>query len=355
MASSDADVVQRVQRAVADALARLGLTDSTGEVVAAVSGGADSLCLLDALVATLPQARRRLFVVHVDHRIRPTSRQDALHVAAIGAGYGLRCAVCIVDVPALAASEGRGIEEAARFGRYRALRDVPGARGGRVVATGHTSDDSVETVLLNLLRGSGRRGLGGISEDERLDSRALGESNVRVRKRLLRVVRPLVEVSRAETVAYCQARGLDWRVDETNADPRFTRNRVRAHLLPVLRTYNSAVDRSLLRMAQLLRDEDDWVDAVARRRKRRITPGRGGGSALTLSGWQRQPLPIRRRIVRHIASSLGYDEIGFEAVERALAVGSDDGPRRAELGGGMTVERQADTLFFNRTQRQSDD
>ena len=302
----------------------------------AVSGGADSLCLLDALVATVARPERRLVVGHVDHRLRATSSHDAEHVRAVAAGYGLRCEVRTIDVAGLAAAEGRGIEEAARLARYRTLRDLLIGPGTPVVATGHTRDDSVETVLLHLLRGSGRAGLGGISEDERFDRDSLPT---------LRIVRPLLGVGRADTVAYCDARGIRWLTDETNVDPRFARNRVRAHLLPVLRTYNPAVDQSLLRMARAIRDEDAWLDAVARRRWRRIGAV-DDGATLSLPGWQRQPRAIRRRLVRLIAQSLGVDEVGFEAVERALAVGSEGGPPRAELGGGLSIERRADTVIF---------
>jgi tRNA(Ile)-lysidine synthetase-like protein len=355
MASSDADVVQRVQRAVAEALDRQRVLNARRRIVVAVSGGVDSLCLLDALVATLPWTERRLIVGHVDHQLRPDSGSDTEHVRAIAAGYGLRCALLRVDVTALAAAERRGVEEAARVGRYRALRDAYPGSGTPVVATGHTRDDVVETVLLHILRGSGRAGLGGISEDEVLDDGALGQPRMPGPPRVLRVVRPLIGVGRADTVAYCEARRIRWLTDETNVDPRFTRNRVRAHLLPVLRTYNPAIDVSVTRMARVLLDEDAWLDDVARRRCRRIARDVDGGRGLSLDGWRRQPVPMRRRIVRLIANAAGFDEIGFEAVERALAVGSDDGPPRAQLGGGLSIERRADTLIFNIDARVRDD
>jgi tRNA(Ile)-lysidine synthetase-like protein len=343
MASSDADVVQRVQQAVAQALDRHGLLDAPHRMVVAVSGGADSLCLLDALVTVVPDPTRRLFVGHVDHQLRPESGADAEHVRQAAATRGLPCEIVGVNVPALAAAERRGIEETARLARYGALRAFGDAVGTDVAATGHTRDDSVETVLMHLLRGSGRTGLGGIAADDYLELGA-GDDPPR-----LRVVRPLLRVGRAETSAYCQSRGIRWLDDPTNSDPKMLRNRVRHHLLPVLRTYNPAVDDALDRLSEVMRDEDAYLFEATIRRYRDLVSHRDGHSWLNLRLWGRLPIALQRRVVREIAQDLGWLEISLEAIERALAVGRENGPPRAELGGGMTVERRADTLSFTRT------
>jgi tRNA(Ile)-lysidine synthetase-like protein len=350
MASSDADVIQRVQQAVLDALERDGLSPPHLPVVVAVSGGADSLCLLDALVAVLPDAKQSLVVGHVDHLLRPSSANDAAHVRSIAAGYGLSCKIVTADVPALAETERRGIEEAARLGRYRALRDLAADAGRQTILTGHTRDDQVETILMHLIRGSGTRGLRGIPAYEWFDEVALGEDRPPDIYLGVYVVRPLLEVIRADTQQYCEARGIRWRVDETNADPRFLRNRVRGHLLPVLRTYNDGVDRALIRLSRVMRDDDDFLDELTSQRWHRLVRQDGDRYVVDLRAWRRIRLALQRRIVRRVAARAGHDEIGFEAVERALAVGSEGGPSRAELGGGVTVERRRDTLSFTRSQ-----
>jgi tRNA(Ile)-lysidine synthetase-like protein len=313
-------------------------------MVVAVSGGADSLCLLDALVAVVPDASHRLMVGHVDHQLRPQSSDDAKYVTRVAEDLGLRTAVVTVNVPALAEAERLGIEEAARLARYRSVAGIADEWETDAVLTGHTLDDSVETIALNFLRGTGARGLSGIAEREWLPASWLGAPPARPVG--LGVFRPLLRVRRAETVAYCEARGLRYLTDESNADPRFTRNRVRAHLLPVLRTYNPSIDPALARMARLFQDEDAWLlnETARRSAALRVDPGVGG--ILSLGGWQREPLPMQRRIVRLIAESLGVADLGFEAVERALAVGHNDGPRRADLGRGLAVERRQDTLIF---------
>lgn len=341
--SAPPEVVQRVRSAVAASLARIGLIRARRKYVVAVSGGADSLCLLDAMVAVTPRAARRLVVGHVDHQLRPASREDAEHVQRAAEAAGLPCVVLTVDVPTLAAEERRGVEEAARVGRYRALRRLAQEHGHAAVVTGHTADDTVETVLLHLLRGSGRSGLGGIAEREQLTARALGETDDAPP---LVLVRPLVTVGRADTQAYCEARGINWRTDESNTDPRMLRNRVRGHLLPVLRTYNPAIGRALTRTAAAVTDDERWLTELIARLWRRLAVWDGCTATLTLTSWRRQPVAAQRRLVRHFAEQIGYWEIGFDAVERALQVGAPGGPPRTELGGGVTVERRAGQLRF---------
>jgi len=367
MDCSGAELVARVRASVGAALTRTRLIEAADPIIVAVSGGADSLCLLDAVAAVVPRAEHRLVVAYVDHRLRPESAADAEHVRGIAAALGLRAETVTVDVPSIMAGERRGLEEAARLGRYRALRDLGARLGAAAVVTGHTRDDSIETVLMHLLRGSGRTGLGGIAEEERMgglfneaDADApwerghAGGDDAGWKPALpgLRLVRPLLRIRRAETTDYCDARGIRWLVDPTNADPSMLRNRVRGHLLPVLRTYNPAIDDALDRLARLTRDEEQPLDALADERYRHLAREGGGLAELDLSGWRATPGALQRRIVRRIAAEAGLSDIGFEAVERALAVGTEGGPPRAELGHGLVVERRRDRLRFYDRQRE---
>lgn len=345
MASSDADPVGRVLEASGLILDRARLIGSRRPVVVAVSGGADSLCLLDVLMTLFDRATGRIVVGHVDHCLRPESGQDANYVQSIAGDYGVRCETMRVDVPALMTIEGRGIEDAARVGRYRALRDLCGRVGGVAVLTGHTRDDSIETVLMHLIRGSGRSGLGGMAETVPIDAIA-DRSAPATSAPPARVVRPLLDIGRSDTVEYCEARGIRWLTDPTNADPTMLRNRVRGHLLPVLRTYNPAIDEALDRLARVMRDEDAYLDELTEQRYRRLASNDDGQVGIEIVDWTRQPLALQRRLVRRIGSDLGLTEMSRDAVERALAVGHNDGPRGAELGHGVTVERRQETLIF---------
>ncbi len=168
MASSDADVVSTIRRQVAEVLDRQEAFRCRCPIVVGVSGGADSLCLLDAAVSTIPDAHRRVFVAHVDHLLRPGSAADAEYVKRVALSLGVAGTIHTVNVPALAKAEHIGIEEAARIGRYRSLRRYAQSIDAHFLLTGHTRDDLVETVVLHLLRGTGLRGLAGINEIEHL-------------------------------------------------------------------------------------------------------------------------------------------------------------------------------------------
>jgi tRNA(Ile)-lysidine synthase len=210
-------------------------------VLAAVSGGPDSVVLAHWLSV---QARRKGFEVallHVNHGLRgEAAERDAEFVRALGARLGLRAAVVRADVKGRAKKSGQGLEEAGRKERYRAL--IARARRGRfdAVATGHQLDDQAETVLLHLLRGTSLEGLGGIPPKRPL---APG----------VELIRPLLPLTREEIMAYLEIHELAWRDDRTNRDPKFTRNWVRREVLPLLEKRAPGVKERLSEFAAKVR------------------------------------------------------------------------------------------------------
>jgi tRNA(Ile)-lysidine synthase len=210
-------------------------------VLAAVSGGPDSVCLAHWLSV---QARRKgltVALLHVNHGLRgKAAERDADFVRALGARLGLRVAVVRADVKGRAARRGGGLEDAGREERYRAL--TARARRGRfdAVATGHQLDDQAETVLLHLLRGSSLEGLGGIPP-----RRALAPG--------LELLRPLLPLTRAEIMSYLEIHGLEWRDDRSNSDPKFARNWVRREVLPLLESRAPGVKERLAGIAAKVR------------------------------------------------------------------------------------------------------
>jgi len=204
----------------------------------AVSGGADSVALLRAMCETRVTGKGELVAAHLNHGLRAAeSDADEQFVREICSEMQVRCCTERVDVAALAATQGDGIEAAARTARYQFLRRTAGRCGARYVATAHTADDEVETVLHRILRGTALAGLAGIPR-----RRLLGRD--------VMLVRPLLAVRRREVLAYLAAIGQAYREDASNAEPIFTRNRLRLELLPLLRAqYNPDVDQALLRLA----------------------------------------------------------------------------------------------------------
>ncbi|PLX73150.1 MAG: tRNA lysidine(34) synthetase TilS [Desulfuromonas sp.] len=216
---------------------------SPGEkILAAVSGGADSMALLDLLRRLAPEYGFELVVAHLDHGLRDESHADAEFVAAYCRQHGLPLTVEAVDVAALAADRGDGIENTARTVRREFLQRVASEQGCARVALAHHADDQAETLLFRLLRGSGLSGL----------------AAMRLQKGIF--LRPLLPFRRSELERYLKGRGLDWREDDSNRDLRFSRNRIRNRLLPELLEYNPKVVEALNRTSRQAAAEEDFWD-----------------------------------------------------------------------------------------------
>jgi tRNA(Ile)-lysidine synthase len=224
-------------------LSKLQLPVKPGEpLLAGVSGGADSVALLDALV----QLGYRPHVCHLNHEWRgAASDADAEFVRQLAGQYGL---------PATIESRAVGAgEEEARQARFAFFESVAARTGIRTLALGHTADDQVETFLMRLIRGAGMDGLAGIWPERQIGA--------------LRVVRPLLGVSRQDVLEYLRSRNLAWRDDASNTDRQFLRNRIRHELLPLLeRDYNPGIRDVLRRTAEILRAEAEQLPEAGERR-----------------------------------------------------------------------------------------
>ncbi len=207
-----------------------------GKVIVAVSGGVDSVVLLDILRRIVPS--NRLVIGHLDHGIRgEAARADAEFVVELGRKLGIPVIRGEADVPGLSRRAGLSLEEAGRKARREFLEETARVQGADRIALGHTRDDLVETVLFNLARGAGPTGLVGI------------------RPVSLPYVRPLIEVTREEVLGYARSAGLSWREDETNADVRFSRNLIRHRVIPLLEELNPRAREAIARAAALIAAE----------------------------------------------------------------------------------------------------
>jgi tRNA(Ile)-lysidine synthase len=223
------DLLQRVDAT--------GLLPPGGPVVVLLSGGRDSVCLLDcALRLSGPEA---VLALHVNYGLRPESGDDEEHCRALCGRLGVALEVESVQRPAKAGN----LQAWARDVRLGAGAARAAARGA-ALATGHTATDQAETVLYRLAASPGRRALLGMAARD-------GS-----------LVRPLLGCTREETAAHCVARGLAWREDASNADPAFARTRVREGLLPALRAVHPAAEASVVRTAALLREEAEVLDRL---------------------------------------------------------------------------------------------
>jgi tRNA(Ile)-lysidine synthase len=227
------------------ALQRHQLLPERGVVVVACSGGADSLALLLGLHQLSQSALSSilLHVAHLDHGLREASAADGAFVAEVAAKLALPCTVGRVTATERAAWRG-SLEAVARTARYHFLREVARDVGAERIALGHTLEDQAETVLMHFIRGSGVDGLVGM------------------RPRMDDLIRPLLTMRHAETRAFCQEQGFTPREDATNDDPRYTRNRMRRELLPLLATYQPQILTTLARNAEAIAPDLDLLQSL---------------------------------------------------------------------------------------------
>jgi tRNA(Ile)-lysidine synthase len=290
-------------------------------------------------------AERGLDIVaaHVDHGLRPESADQALQVAEIAGSLGVRCEVRRIDLPAYQTLTGWGVQQAARAARYQVLASIVADVQAQALLVAHTADDQAETVLLNLLRGAGLKGLAGMRLDETLDPIQLGLRLVHAPP--MRVARPLLRVSRATTLAYCQELGLARVEDPSNLSGAYTRNRVRLELLPLLERFNPGVRGVLARTADLAAEDEQALDDLAHAQFAalavRVDPD---VLELQLAPWRQQPRALRRRMLRlGLATLLGrLVDVPDAPIEDALDL-LDTAPagRAYHLPGGVELSVQA--------------
>jgi tRNA(Ile)-lysidine synthase len=331
--------VAAVRSGVRRVLAELAASDSRAEppqqptVLVACSGGADSVALLSATLFEGHRGSRggpaaRVIGVTVDHGLQQGSAERAARVVAQMASMGAdETAAATVSVEA----GGRGVEAAAREARYAVLDQMAEHFGAALVLLGHTRDDQAETVLLGLTRGSGGRSLAGMRP-------AFGVYR-----------RPLLGVGRAETVTACQVEGLDFWEDPHNADPAFTRSRVRHRVLPLLEDeLGPGVATTLARTADQLREDSELLDELAATAYDEVRVA-GGLDAARLAA---EPVALAHRVLRSAALDAGApgSEL-FRVHVLALAglLGPQPRPGEVQLPGLVTAVRDGDLLTFRPT------
>lgn len=297
-----------IYQQVAEFIRRKRLLQPGQRIIVGVSGGPDSLCLLDCL----HRLGYQVLAAHLDHQLRPESPEEALFVQQIAQSYGLETLIERADIVGSSGS----LEEKARLARYRFLVQSAKEEGIHHIATGHTADDQIETILMHFLRGAGPSGLRGMLPLTRMDDWAgIPEAAGMV------LIRPLLGITRDQTQAHCAAIDLEPREDKSNLDMSFTRNRLRHQLLPLLETYNPGIRRVLRRMGQVMAGEAELVAQLVADRWASIIRSRGE-SVLALDAllFLEQPVALQRALLREAIARLRPSQrnIGFEIVEDAI-------------------------------------
>lgn len=294
-----------LEAAMQATVARYAMFAPGQTVVVGVSGGPDSTALLHALAARRDDWKLALVAAHFHHGFRGAEADaDADYVAELSAQLGVPCRIEWADVPAMRRRLHLSAQEAARNARHAFLRRVAAATGAERIALAHTQDDRLETILLNLLRGTGLEGLSGFPPAS------------------LPLVRPLYDVRRAQVEAYCARHALTPRQDSSNANRDYRRNRIRTELLPYLTAYfNEKADDAILRMADLAAADNAVLEELAREALERAATRRSAeGVTLDVGSLRALPLALQRRVLRQgVAQVRGHlHDIGQETLERVL-------------------------------------
>lgn len=327
---------------------QLRLLPPEGMVIVAVSGGADSLCLLHLLNRLCGPGKRyeqvRLHAAHLNHRLRgEASARDADALAAIVAAWGLPFTAGDADVAALARDEHRSLEDAARLARYSFLRAVMREQGARAIAVAHHADDQVETLLLHWLRGSGLPGMVGMLPVQ-------GD-----------IIRPLLAISHAQTLAYCQQHGIEPIEDLSNADLAYTRNRVRHQLLPLLESLNPGFRAMLLRSSDVISADLQFIEAQVDAAWPAVVIMTEQRDAITLDipALLQLPIALQRHLLRRVTARLSSGQSPLELRHYALIDDlfqrvADRQPRVLHLPRGIRLTRAMHAATFSASPRESD-
>lgn len=336
--------VQAVRDGLAAVLGQQNLVERNVRLVCAVSGGVDSMVMLDALAALATRYGLVVTVAHCNHRLRgEASEQDMEFVIQAAKRYGFSVYAASVDVAAYAEEKRLSVETAARALRYQFFEFVAYKASAHAVMTAHTMDDSVETFMMNLLRGSGLTGLAGI-----VRARPLGQHST--------LVRPLLDFRKQELVDYANASGLQWREDASNALTQYTRNKIRHELLPMLETeYSSAFMDVVQRTSHLLREADVLISKTA---ERALVPILENAETYhqqylalniePLTGHSRfmQGELVHRAVQAKFEAQFGQMLLSFDAVERVLSLVDAPFSTKADLNKYLYAVRDRESILI---------
>ncbi|MBO0862434.1 MAG: tRNA lysidine(34) synthetase TilS [Chloracidobacterium sp.] len=330
----------KFEKKLCEALRRFGIGEQDS-IVAAISGGADSAAMLDAIARfQLSDGRPgSIIVAHLNHQLRgEESDDDEAFVRDLAGRLGLPICAERIAVAERAEEEKRNLEAMARSLRYEFLLKVAEARGANVVLTAHTLDDQAETILMRLIRGSGAEGLRGIHQIVALSAR-------------VNLLRPALGIRRDEVIEHCEHYGLRFRSDSSNYLHDFTRNRVRLEVLPLLETFNPRVKESLARASEfLVRDEDYLRDMAAEYLAAIYEKELGEESGLDVKALEKTPAAIKRRVLRLWlrAERGGLHRVNASHIAAIESILIGPSGRRVVLPGGASVAREFDRLRFIR-------
>lgn len=335
--ASPMDLLLEVEKAIREQR----LAEAGDRIVAAVSGGPDSMAMLHVLFLLADKLMIGLVVAHLNHGFRGAeSEREAETVAAYAAKLGLPCEIGRIDMPAIIAETGMNAQAAARDRRYAFLHDTALRYGAGKIALAHHADDQAETVLMRFLRGTGPSGLAGIP--------------VRRTEKKVELIRPLLRIYKSELERHCAEHGIPVCYDSSNGKRDYFRNEVRLDIVPFLRRYNDKLPETLNRLADLMRAEDEWMEAETARLFAELVrverDGRSTACSLSANRFAVLHVALQRRLIKLILNYVfsGADLSDFTRIEtiRAAILRQRGESLRLDLHDGLKLFREYDTVRF---------
>lgn len=313
------------------------------KLIVALSGGPDSVCLLHMLHTLRNELGIDIHAAHLNHKLRGAeSDEDSHYVSELAQSFDIPLTSHSSDVASYRRSGSLSLEEAARELRYAFLAEVVNNQGGTGIVTGHTRDDQIETILMNIIRGSGIRGLRGLQPKTILKA---GKNSIPVT-----VIRPLIPLSRAETAEYCRQHGLFPRSDSSNQSTDFLRNRIRLELVPLLKSYNIKIEDSLLRLAAISNDDYLLIEERSKEIWHRVAQAEDDRLSLDLKSLEALPRTLQRHTManalQYMLGSL-YD-IEFTHIESMAELIQKPAGKSLHLPQGLLLIKEYDRLILTR-------
>lgn len=317
------------------AIERYGLLKPADRVLVGVSGGPDSMALLHLLQQAAERYGCFLAVVHVNHQLRgEQAQQEADFVAQWCEERSLPCVVYEREVAAIAKEQGLSIEAAGHAVRFAAFREAAAYFDANKLALGHHRDDRAETVLLHLLQGTGLDGLAALPPKEGW------------------LIRPLIEATKEELVAYCEEKQLPYFWDATNDEVCCLRNRIRHQLLPLLaEEYNPQIRQALVRLAATAQEDSRYLEAQAQQAWTECAHCSPEEVRIDLTRWRQLPLALQRRVLRlaYLALAEGGQGLSYQQTEALLALAeADKGQQQLALPDGLSAVKSYTELVLTR-------
>lgn len=331
MQRSDTEFIRTIERFIREHhLLKQGDT-----IVAAVSGGPDSTALLHILHRLSEEWGWTVAAAHLNHQFRGAeSEREADMVQAFAASLGLACVIGSVDVPDIIRTTGMNAQTAAREQRYAFLTSAAAQMNANRLAMAHHADDQSETMLMRILRGTGPSGLTGIPMRRQLEH--------------LELVRPLLRIYKTELIRYCQDGKLPYAEDSSNRSRKYTRNRLRLDVLPALLPYNPQLPESLNRLAEMMQEEDDYIEKEARQAWRSLVTEQANGYTFSRTAFLALHIALQRRLIQLILSYVcaGADASDYNRIERIReTLGHDRSPSlMIHLQGEAVLLREYDVI-----------